>query len=164
MYGRPHSARLLYDLNGVREELLSEARRFKSDEFDWTPAPGMRSCKALLQEIGTMEKVCVHLARNGETLDWGTITEELEAKSESISTLLSALEEIREETRAYLNAVTEEELETPIALPKSWQQYFDSPAVEPEELVRWVCRNEYYHLGQLIIYRWTLGDNPYVRD
>ena len=35
--------------------------------------------------------------------------------------------------------------------------------IEPEELVRWVCRHEYYHLGQIIIYRWMQGDNPYAR-
>jgi len=32
--------------------------------------------------------------------------------------------------------------------------------VEPEELLRWVVRHEYYHLGQMITYQWQRGKNP----
>jgi hypothetical protein len=57
------------------------------------------------------------------------------------------------ETLGYLNACSEEQ----------WQVYW-SDAIEPEETVRWITRHEDYHLGQIISYRWLLGDDPYQRE
>jgi uncharacterized damage-inducible protein DinB len=49
--------------------------------------------------------------------------------------------------------VHEEQLQTPIPLPPMWYQYFGGATViEPEELVRWIAKHEYYHLGQLYTY------------
>ena len=62
-----------------------------------------------------------------------------------------------------MNGVTEESLQTPTPLPESWKQYFPVADIEPEELIRWVCMHEYYHLGQIITYHWIRGDNPYKR-
>lgn len=76
--------------------------------------------------------------------------------------ILDGLARVRAATTRYLNGASDEQLRSPIAMPEEWHQYF-GPSVEPEELIRWVARHEYYHLGQLIIYRWLLGDNPYQR-
>jgi hypothetical protein len=50
-----------------------------------------------------------------------------------------------------------------VPVPKEWEVYWGS-AIEPEEVARWIARHEYYHLGQIISYRWILGDNPLQRD
>jgi uncharacterized damage-inducible protein DinB len=160
---RPHKDRLLFDLNATRQELISEASRFTPEEFDWTPAEGMKSCKALLVEIGTMETICSQFWIHQKMRDWGAITAELEQRAESPSSLLKALDEIRAETVSALRDSTEDDLQAPLSLPESWHGYFNSPTVEPEELLRWIVRHEYYHLGQIIIYRWVRGDNPYAR-
>jgi uncharacterized damage-inducible protein DinB len=76
---------------------------------------------------------------------------------------MKALDEIRADTLDYLKAASDEALTTPVGLPESWHQYFGGPVVEPEELVRWIGMHEYYHMGQLIAYRWIRGDNPYKR-
>jgi hypothetical protein len=73
----------------------------------------------------------------------------------------AALEKVRAETLTYLRDCTEERLETPIPLPEAWYEYFGGARViEPEELMRRVARHEYYHLGQLITYRWQRGNSP----
>jgi uncharacterized damage-inducible protein DinB len=122
----------------------------------------MKSCKALLAEIGAMETMCTQFWLYGKEADWGAVTQELE-RNESPAALLKALEAIRAETLAALHDATEDDLQAPLTLPESWHGYFGSPTVEPEELLRWIARHEYYHLGQMILYRWMRGDNPYAR-
>lgn len=163
MDGRPHRDRLLNDLEQVRKELVGEVQRLKPEEMDWAPRPDMKSCRALLLEITTMEKECVHWLSKGEMLDWKEIENSLTWPDNEPRSALSALERVREETLAYLNDRTEAELESSIPVPEEWRQYLGA-AIEPEEIVRWVARHEYYHLGQLITYRWILGDNPYKRE
>jgi uncharacterized damage-inducible protein DinB len=160
MQGRPHKDRLLYDLNEVRKELAQVVQRIPSNEFDWAPGEGMKTCRALLLEIGTMERICTRWLTQQEMGDWKEVQDATEWGDNEPASALRALDQVRAETLAYLSAATEERLQTPIPLPESWYQYFNSPVIEPEELLRWIVRHEYYHLGQLIIYRWTQGDNP----
>jgi hypothetical protein len=68
-----------------------------------------------------------------------------------MATILQPLKLVRAETLRYLDGVSEDELQTRKPLPESWHGYFGGPAVELEEIVRWVAYHEYYHLGQLII-------------
>jgi uncharacterized damage-inducible protein DinB len=160
MAGRPHKDRLLAQLNDIRKELVEEVTRFKPEEFDWVPHPGMKSCKALLDEVARMEKVCVSYAANQSRPEWEKAAS---FSGNDVKSYLTELERIRSETVKYLDSCTEEKLQTPIPMPEAWQQYFGK-TVEPEEMLRWVTRHEYYHLGQIINYRWISGDNPYKRQ
>lgn len=155
---RPHSARLLEGLNNVRKELIDTVKDVSDEELSWAPAEGMKSYLALLQEIGTMEKLSINWLNGGAMLPW-----EMSAYVTATTTAgaLKDLESIRAETLAYLEAATEEKLETPIPVPAEWQQYMGAE-LEPEEALRWVTMHEYYHLGQMIIYRWQTGHNPYA--
>ncbi len=152
------SQRLLRELQEVREELVSVASRLKPEEFDWHPRPDMKSPKELLQEIGTMEKICMTVVARGPKLDWDRA---VSWSGNDVKAFLKDLEAIRAETVRHLQSARDEELHKPVPLPENWHQYFGGPTVEPEEIVRWVARHEYYHLGQLITYRWLLGYNPY---
>jgi hypothetical protein len=58
MAGRSHRERLLKELSVIRRELSEEVQRLTPEEFDWAPRPDMKSFKAFLLEIGTMEKFC----------------------------------------------------------------------------------------------------------
>ena len=97
-----------------------------------------------------------------EMLDWPQAEAAVGWTGNTADEALAALGCVRERTLTYLTASTEESLQTPIPMPEAWHQYF-GPTVEPEELVRWIARHEYYHLGQIITYRWMRGDNPYRR-
>jgi uncharacterized damage-inducible protein DinB len=160
---RPHRDRLLNDLEQIRKELIGEVRKLKPEEIDWAPQPGMKSCRALLLEIATMEKECMHWLSHGEMLDWKGIENSIAWPDQEPQSALNALERVRAETLAYLNDRTEADLEASLPVPEEWRQFMGE-TIEPEEIVRWVTRHEYYHLGQLITYRWILGDNPYKRE
>lgn len=144
MQPRPHSERLLHDLKEVRDELAAEIQRVKPEEFDTPPAEGMRSYKALLQEIGTMEKLCTTWLATGVMPEWdGAIA----WSGEDAASTMADLDKVRAETIAYLERMDEGGLETPKRLPDDWLQYFPVADIEPEELMRWIVRHEYYHQG-----------------
>ena len=158
--GRPHAERLRKDLDEVRAQLIETVKDVAPEEMDWAPRPDlkMKTIKQLLQEIGAMEQVTCHMAIHQEELDWGGAWEALDQPD--MRSLLIALTGIRTATLAYLDGCTEETLQTPIPLTPDWQGYFGAPEVEPEELIRWIVRHEYYHLGQLITYQWQRGCDP----
>ena len=158
--GRPHAERIRHDLTEIRKELTETVRGLTPDAMRWSPNPdtGMRPVKDILQEIGTMEAITLHMAAQGEYLDWGAVTQSLD--KDNIIDLLAAMSEVRKTTLAYLESVSEEQLETPMPLNAEWQGYFGVDAIEPEELLRWIVRHEYYHLEQIITYQWQRGQNP----
>lgn len=159
MEGRPHRDRLLNSLNSVREELLQVAGQIPPDQFDWAPGADMKSFKAQLREIGTMERISTAWLSRKEELDWETA---VAWTGEDLESTLGDLASVRNETLAYLKDTGEQQLETPVKTP--WDHYFGTTATEPEEMVRWIAMHEYYHLGQIISYRWILGDNPYKQS
>ena len=158
--GRTHAERIRYDLTEIRKQLTETVKNLTPDELNWVPnlETGMRPIKQLLQEIGTMEAVTLRMATSGESLDWVAVTQSLD--KDNITDLLAAMSEIRKTTVAYLETVTEEQLEAPMPLDEQWQGYFGIATIEPEELLRWIVRHEYYHLGQIITYQWQRGQNP----
>ncbi len=79
---------------------------------------------------------------------------------DDLNSILKDLEDIRRETLRYLDSLSDDDLHKPVEMPESWHQY-TGPRLEPEEMIRWIARHEYYHLGQLIYNRWLLGYNPY---
>ncbi len=164
MAGRPHRERLLKELRVIRAELAKEVQRLKPEELDWAPRPDMKSFKALLLEIGWMETFYTSWLVGQVVVDWDQTTLSLASEP---NVVLAALIQVREETLSYLNGCTEEHLQTPVPLPAvcpagEGPEYWEPP-VEPAEVIRWIARHEYYHLGQFITYRWLLGDNPYQR-
>ena len=160
--GRPHAKRLRGDMEEIRAELMQTVQTLTAEELNWSPRPdlNMKSFKQILQEIGAMEKVTFHMAQYQEELDWNGVWQSLD-KSDSAA-LLAALSAIRAGTLAFLDACAEEQLQTPIPLTPEWQGYFHAPVVEPEELLRWIIRHEYYHLGQLVTYQWQRGNPPAI--
>lgn len=161
MSGRPHSVRLLFDLAEIREELNKEVGGIADDELDWIPAPGMKSYRSLLAEIGCVEAENLSLIKTG-VADYKPTEAILRDPSLGTARLLKELGELRAQTVSYLEQVSEETLQVPLNLPEDWYQFFGGETmVEPEELIRWVTRHEYYHLGQIITMRWSQGHNPY---
>jgi uncharacterized damage-inducible protein DinB len=156
---RPHSERILKTLAEVRTELIETAQNIPDPELDWAPAEGMKPYRELLQEIGTMEKLTIAWLAEGRELPWDMGAY---VSTDSIAAVLRDLEVVRTETKAYLETASEEKMQTPIAVPAEWQQYWGLQ-LEPEEALRWVTMHEYYHLGQIISYRWIQGHNPYKR-
>ena len=153
---RPHSTRIQANLDDIRRELVNNVSPIPDSDLGWAPAAGMKSYRDILQEIGVMEKLCAHWIATGDLLDWNPPAF---IPAETCANALAELEAIRTETSKYLTNVTEETLQTQIPVPPSWQQYMGKE-IEPEEVVRWIAQHEYYHLGQIISYRWSQGHSP----
>ena len=160
MNGTPHAKRLEKELVETRAELAKEILELRPEDLGWAPKEGMKTYQALLQEIGTMEQLCTRWLTQKVMLSWPEVDASLAAAASDPASILRALEAIRAETLQYLRDCTEESLETPIEVAPDWHQYMGAE-LEPEEFVRWISRHEYYHLGQIISYRWIQGNNPY---
>ena len=161
MPGRPHSERILADLEEIRCELLVEAGRISHNQLDWVPSTGMKSYRDLLIEIGATEAENLCAIKTGEA-DWNKAVAYVGGRGSDVQSVLSDLTKVRQETIDYLKAISEEDLQRPVPLPKAWYEHFDGRTeIEPEELFRWTARHEYYHLGQIITMRWLQGHNPY---
>jgi len=168
MPGRPHGERLLIDLREIRKALISEALRVKPEEFDTAPRQEMKSYKALLREIGIEEKETVtwivrRVLPDFTASEWDRTWGDYPWTGDDLESVLRDLATIRVETVAYIEGVSEDVLQTPIPLPDPWKAYFGLQEMEPEQLIQLVARHEYYHLGQIVTYRWLAGDNPYKR-
>ncbi len=154
--------RLIYDLTDVRKELRETVAPMDGGELDEVPGEGMRSARAVLQEVGAMEAVCMSVLLTGQEGDWQAASERI--TGDSGDALLAALDDLRRETLDYVARADESKLQTPAPLPESWFGYFDSADIAPEDMIRWIARHEYYHLGQLVIYRWLKGHSPNRED
>jgi uncharacterized damage-inducible protein DinB len=158
--GRTRITTLQRILKDIRTELLKEAEKIKPEEYNWEPRPGMRTFNGQIQEIGTMEKICIHNLRTQQPLDWGKA---IAWSGEDLIAHLKDLEGVRKETNQFLDSLADDkELDKPHQLLPDWRQYWwNQESVATEEMLRWIARHEYYHLGQIISYLWLLGNNPY---
>lgn len=154
---RTRKERMLTFLDEVRQELLKTAEPITAEEFTWEPRPGMKSAKALLEEIGTMERMHTVFLTQNEVVGW---QEAVRWSGQTLSSTLDDLKEIREETLRFFQGCSDEEFEAPRPIPEPWQKWWGQEA-SPEAMLSWIMCHEYYHLGQLIYNRWLLGYNPY---
>jgi uncharacterized damage-inducible protein DinB len=162
METRSHRDRLRANLAEVREELRKEVSKFTDAELDWSPASEheMKSVRGILAEIGAMEGQVSSILLHDKEDDWMAVVEQFN-QAKSIGEAIELLDAKRAETIQYLDTDPHADLQTRVRLPDSWEQYFGTLWVEAEELISWILRHEYYHLGQLIIYLWQTGRNPY---
>ena len=159
MNGRPHAERLESNLSEIREELTKEVLELRTEDLGWAPREGMKTYQAILQEVGTMEQLCTRWLAKTEMLSWPEVDGSLAAAATDPASLMRAMDVIRAETLQYLRDSTEESLETPVDVAPDWRQYMGL-ALEPEEFIRWIGRHEYYHLGQIVSYRFIQGADP----
>ncbi len=72
------------------------------------------------------------------------------------------MDEIRQTTLSYLDSMSEAELEAPMACPQGWWEALRLTECPRSEVFRNIASHEWYHTGQLVIYRWMQGDDPYT--
>lgn len=140
------------ELDGVRKQLLEVAEKLGEDEFTWQPYPGMKTARDLLREIGTVEVVIVR-ALEGERV---AFADAVRWQGEDLTSTLAQLREIREGTLQALARFPEGELLAERAHP-----FRPDETLYPVQAWNLLARHEYYHVGQLVTYRWLLGHNPY---
>lgn len=86
---------------------------------------------------------------------------DLGENQDSIDGMRVVLAEMRQETLAYIDSLSESELETHVAFEGRWWEALRQQAMQRSEAIRSIAAHEWYHTGQLVSYLWSRGDDPY---
>lgn len=151
--------RLVLELRLVRRETLEELRSLNDDQLSFAPAGGMKPYGVLLQEIATMQAETAIILSENRVPEYDDLKQI--CTRNSIRDYVDLLNSDLERIIRFVQAADGATLSEPLPLDISWASYFGAAQIEPEELVRWVARHEYYHLGQIVTYRWIQGHNLY---
>lgn len=139
------------------EEVIS---RLSDELLPWAPAPGMRTVRGQLEEIGGTELQILGWVQDRRDLSYKEAVASLEPLT-GLAELGAALRSIRSETLAWLDSLSETDLERPVAFPDGWFESLGLPEVPLHEGIRSIAQHEWYHVGQLVSYLWARGDDPY---
>lgn len=156
---RSIAERLLIEMRQIREELRQTVSPIADTDLDYAPAEGMKGYRALLQEIGAMQAETMLFLTTGKVPEWSDCGAMIHG--DTFAALLETMDAVQSSLTAYLQGAEDDELRSTLPMPEEWVGFFETHRIEREELVRWVCRHEYYHLGQIVTYRWIQGHNPY---
>jgi uncharacterized damage-inducible protein DinB len=124
----------------------------------WAPREGMKTVADLLCEIARKDHEIVSYLRNGDWPD--DDPDPFDAATASLEQARAGLETTRAATLAYIQTLTDEELNREIELPEKWWEALRLLKCPRSEMLRNISAHEWYHTGQLIIYIWMQGDDP----
>ncbi len=144
----------------VRNDLHEAIARLSGDLLDWAPREGMRTVRGQLEEIAVTEMQVMAWIRDGQKLPYQEVENSL-PKPLDLAGLVELLGTVRAQTLAYLDSLTEADLNEPIPFPEGWFEALMLPAVPRHEPFRSLAAHEWYHTGQLVSYLWSRGDDPY---
>lgn len=160
-------------LSKTRNELQEALDHIDPNLMGWAPADGMRTVGGQLVEIGVTELgILVKMRDDREVVSddvrnllglQSLSDQELLGKLEhpgEIDTLTKLLNRVRESTLAYLESLTDDQLEEEIPIT-TWHMTINLPHMPRAEVFRNIAQHESYHTGQLVSYLWANGDNPY---
>jgi uncharacterized damage-inducible protein DinB len=149
-------ARLAY----IRRDLDEVVGRLTQDMMAWAPSEGARTIGGQLFEIAVVEYDAIM------TLTQGREVSDAEAEAEFGDThskfnMVTMLTSVREETLGALESFSDAQLEESVAFARPWFGTAGLPAAPRAEIFRSIAYHEWYHVGQLVSYLWTRGDDPY---
>jgi uncharacterized damage-inducible protein DinB len=151
--------RLVARLALVRADLDEAIGRLNDADLSWAPTEGMRTLGGQLQEIAATERQVLLLLKEGPGSDFDSIFRECER--ETVAEFVELLRATRAETLALIASLSDEELETPRPMPKGWFEALGLERTPVSEVIRSIAQHEWYHVGQIVSYLWSRGDNPY---
>ncbi len=156
---------VMSDLTDVRSQLLEVAMKLTPEELKWFPRQDMKSALAILREIIEVEDCLCKFLEGTAALE-----SDIRFERDDLDSTISELSRVRTNSIKLLQNYTDEELlksrsnpgdsDFKRSLPAPWTILASEKFIA---LQVWnaMVRHEYYHVGQLISYRWILGHNPY---
>jgi uncharacterized damage-inducible protein DinB len=144
----------------VRQDLEDTLGRFTDADLSWSPRGGMRTVGGQILEIADKDREVVVWLKTGVWPD--DEPPSFDVTNTTLSQARDALASIRETTLTYIDSMTEEELEMPVRPPAVWWEALRLAECPRSKVFRNIAAHEWYHTGQLVIYRWMLGDDPYT--
>ena len=151
--------RLASRLHLVRKDLDEVLGRISDSDLSWAPVEGMRTVGGQLQEIVATEMQIMIALREGRTTSYVEMHKLCERGN--LAEYVDLLERTRAETLGYLESLTDEELEAEVRMPLEYSESLGMEAVPRSEVLRSIAQHEWYHVGQLVSYVWSRGDDPY---
>lgn len=142
----------------VRQDLGQVLDRLVDADLTWAPREGMRTISGQLLEIANKEKEATKWLQTGTWPD-----EDPDAFDESTATLeeiKAVLAALRQQTYAYIDSMSETELERTVRLEEPWWEALRLTDCPLSEILRNIAMHEWYHTGQLVAYLWQKGDDP----
>lgn len=146
-------------LASVRKDLFEVLDRFTDADMNWSPGPGMRTVGGQILEIADKDREVVIWLKTGTWPDDDPPSFDLEKTT--VDQMRMALNAIRETTIAYIDSMTVDELEELVRPPELWWEALRLTECPRSEILRNIAAHEWYHTGQLVVYRWMSGDDPY---
>lgn len=151
---------LLARLGFIRRDLDEVLRHLSDDQLTYAPGPGVRPTYDQFLEIGMNEVMALALLRDGETLTHAEAEARL-SHEPTIASYRKMLADVRAETVAYIEALTEADLAEPVEASNPWYASFGLQSVPRYDALTSIAIHESYHVAQLLTYAWARGDDPY---
>lgn len=142
----------------ARQDLEKALQRLTDQDLPWSPGVGMRTIGNQLVEIANKEKETLVWARTGVWPD--EAPDAFDEETATIEEIRVVLAELRAATYAYIDSLSDTELEGSIANPNRWLEALRLPECPLSEVLRSIATHEVYHTGQLYLYFWLRGDDP----
>ncbi len=144
----------------VRNDLNELLPKISDDMAGWAPGPGVRTFAGQLFEIIEPELEAVYFLIHGRRMSDDEIVAEV-GDMRSVANLKNALLETRAKTLELLDSYTDAQLAEVIPITHPWFIASGLPQAPRAEVFISIAQHEWYHVGQLVTYFWTRGDNPY---
>ena len=144
----------------VRRWLDSAMTRITPELIEWAPAEGMRTIGGQLVEIISVELHLVPRLREGRQLSNPEVDATI-GDQHSLENLVRTLSDTRRSTLVYLDSLSDDELADQIPSGEAWFGTLWLPTMPRAEHFLNIAEHEFYHVGQLISYLWSRGDDPY---
>ena len=145
----------------VRADLDVVVGRLTQADMGFAPRDNMRTVAGQLQEIAGTETQLQAWLIEGKQIPWEQAND-FGSEGDSLEDMKRVLQVIRNRTLAYIDAISDQEAEEFVAMPKGWFEALGREAVPRSEVLRSLAQHEWYHVGQLVSYRWFQGDDPYT--
>lgn len=139
----------------VRRDLDEALNGFTDSDLPWRPGAGMRTVAGQILEIADKDRETVIWMKTGVWPDDEPPSFDLEAIT--LDQARAALAAIRQTTLDYIDSMTQAELEMPVQCPEAWWEALRLTECPRSEVLRNIAAHEWYHTGQLYIYRCMLG-------
>lgn len=142
----------------VRQDLDGVLGRLKDSDLSWSPAEGARTIAGQLLEIANKEKETLVWIQTGAWPDGGP--DAFEPETATLKGIQSTLAALRAATYAYIDSLSEADLDELVQSPQKWWEALRLTACPRADVLRNIAVHEWYHTGQLVTYLWIRGDNP----
>lgn len=141
-------------LQWVRKDFDAVLEVLTDADLTWRPTDDLPSVASLLIEMANKEKELIAWLQSGE---WPDDDPDAFEESATLAEMRSVFATLRARTLRYIDSFDEAGLEELVACPEKWWEALGLEACPRSEILRNLAQHEWFHTGQLIVYRGCAG-------